>query len=835
MEENNKVGIPTNDEMSNIVQKILTIQKEEELTNLIDNDPFFSEYCDWEPVAGDNTNIRFIGNQKTTAVGTLTELLVNSIDSLLILGCIKSGKNPNEKGVPKNMKDASELYYGIPNGNIGKCFPKGRLESTGTWTRLSDNIKNIKDVPITELAGNINMIFLGSGSKNHNTIIVYDRGMGQSPQKFKDSFLYYQTNNKLNIPFVQGKYAMGATGVFSRCGLMKYVFILSTKHPDVCGPAEKNKWGFTIIRKNNNILTKLDFYEYLCIRGEEKRIFSFFSKLILNAISGDMYDNNKQTTLTCGIELGTYIKLFDFDIGVWGVKYMMDMFGLQLYDPVLPIRIDDGTVKKGKRQSWYLIGAETRFLMRRLIHPDYMEGIKIQFETKYGIKFDCRVLIFKNYAKDRSDKIRDFKLGNQFRQNPNICALLTYNGQTHATLNKRFLGSNFKYHYIKDKIFIIVDFKDVMENHPQYRMEYFKADREQLYKNEFTGEFKNTLRYTIESNPTLKKLNELYHQERIEKSKVDENFGDYLEKYLKKNPNLKVIFTEKARDFLKLKGKLKKQGKKLTTNINIRTEEPIVIEEEIVEMSENPQVLEWISKGSDNLMIKKVNTNYKTFLLQLITDVMDLDAIIIKSYKEPRRVKNEDGSITTTAKKKKWKKKPAKSLSKGVLTLTFFPTNKEKPEKEYVVTVKLLGKDGDVKVRKVAKIMFNVPIIKTIQKKDIEEVISYPDLIEIRDTDDKWKLDEWSEDKISKFGGREIYVNLSSKYIKNKEKKQGNIKNKEQLINDYRIYVYLFTLFYHWEQTTKVKTDVQDLDEEEALNLSLTTAIVTYLSLWEPK
>ncbi|KKM25385.1 hypothetical protein LCGC14_1595520, partial [marine sediment metagenome] len=64
-----------------------------------------------------------------------------------------------------------------------------------------------------------------------------------------------------------------------------------------------------------------------------------------------------------------------------------------------------------------------------------------------------------------------------------------------------------------------------------------------------------------------------------------------------------------------------------------KTEEPIVIEEETVEMSENPQVLAWISKRRDNLLIKKVNTNFKTFLLQLITDVMNLDIIIVKSYK----------------------------------------------------------------------------------------------------------------------------------------------------------------------------------------------------------
>ncbi|KKK73283.1 hypothetical protein LCGC14_2895370, partial [marine sediment metagenome] len=264
--------------------------------------------CLWEPIGGNKDNMRYIGNQKTNASGTLTELIINSIDSLLILGCIKSGKNPTELDAPKDMNDASELYYKIPNGDIYNCFPKEKTGLSGGWIRLSKNVKTQNNIPITKLAENINLIFLNSNhGKKRNTIIVYDKGTGQAPQDFKNTFLYHKTDNKLKIPFVQGKYGMGGTGVIPRCGLKKYVFILSCRHPDICKPSEKNKWGWTIIRKHEASKDeKMSYYEYLCTNTEDKEIFSFFSESIPNALSGNEYDYNKQTILTHEMRLGTY-------------------------------------------------------------------------------------------------------------------------------------------------------------------------------------------------------------------------------------------------------------------------------------------------------------------------------------------------------------------------------------------------------------------------------------------------------------------------------------------------------------------------------------------------
>lgn len=821
---------PDNSEIFKMVQHILSIHNENDLEYFIENNEFFKNYCDWEPVGGESGNIRYIGNQQTTAAGTLTEIVVNSIDALLMLECIKSGKDPTESGVPNSMNDAAELFFGISNGRIYNCFPNGT-------SKLSKSVKTLKGIPITELAGNIELLFLNSdGNNRHKTVIVYDRGTGQAPNDFKDTFLYYKSDNKLNIPFVQGKYGMGGTGIFSRCGLKNYVFILTSKHPDICNPSEINKWAFTIIRKHiGTKREKRDFYEYLCKKVTRKDIFSFTADRIPNALSGITSSKDGKKTKAAPINemrYGTYMKYYNFELGFTDVRDVEGMFDISLYNPVLPARIDDGTKFKDRGFSWYLIGGNTRFLTRKWINPSYEEGIDIEFTTKHGVKFTGKVLIFKNYI-ERGGHQTNFRIIDNLSINRSMCVLLTFNGQTHASLDRRFL-SQFKYPYIKDKILVVIDFRDIMENHRQLRTKFFTADRERLFENEYTKEFRKTLKSTLESDSILKKINDQYHEEKIEESKVDENFGDYLEEFLRNNEELKAIFQDKAEEFLKLKSNVIKPTKKRKAKLSVKKEEPLIIEEEEIERSEDPRILEWITKKvvGENEIEKKVKTNYKTFLLQLRTDAT-LGDIIIESHKG---IELEPGN--REFKEKIWTIDPSKSLSKSILTLTFYPTNKEKVGEKKQISIKLMGKDGNVKNEKIANILFDKPTIREEDTRDdeIEEKITYPNLIPITDNDPAWVRDNWDYDLITKKDGAEIYVNLSSKFLKKYEDKQKKVEHKDNIRDNYKLFTYFYTLFYYWELKEMKRlggTELNDTDED-LFNTSIKIATVSYLSLWKP-
>jgi hypothetical protein len=70
-----------------------------------------------------------------------------------------------------------------------------------------------------------------------------DNGEGQHPANFKSTFLSLSARNKSGIPFVQGKYNMGSSGVLAYCGTKWFKLIVSRRY-DAAGP-----WGWTLIRR----------------------------------------------------------------------------------------------------------------------------------------------------------------------------------------------------------------------------------------------------------------------------------------------------------------------------------------------------------------------------------------------------------------------------------------------------------------------------------------------------------------------------------------------------------------------------------------------------------
>ena len=69
-----------------------------------------------------------------------------------------------------------------------------------------------------------------------------------------DTFLSLSKSNKLRIPFVQGKFNMGGTGVFQFSGRNNLQLIVSKRDPEIAKFEQdetKDCWGFTIVRRED--------------------------------------------------------------------------------------------------------------------------------------------------------------------------------------------------------------------------------------------------------------------------------------------------------------------------------------------------------------------------------------------------------------------------------------------------------------------------------------------------------------------------------------------------------------------------------------------------------
>lgn len=143
---------------------------------------------------------------------------------------LRIGIKPESKDAPQSIKEALERFFKIHEGKLTNISAKER-------SNLAENI-----------------CFVATGQKTNPTYAIIDKGEGQTPAKLHDTILSIRKSNKLRIPFVQGKFNMGGTGVFRFCGETNIQLIISKRNPEIAlheGDPTKDYWGFTIVRRED--------------------------------------------------------------------------------------------------------------------------------------------------------------------------------------------------------------------------------------------------------------------------------------------------------------------------------------------------------------------------------------------------------------------------------------------------------------------------------------------------------------------------------------------------------------------------------------------------------
>src|SRR5229473_6527867 len=182
----------------------------------------------WTPLGGIENNFAAIGNQQSDPTGALVEKVINGIDAMLMAECFAHDIDPESPQAPQSKAEAVDSFFGVRGGRL---------------SNLSARQQQM-------LADNINVVAVGS--KREPSYLIIDRGEGQTPAKFPETFLSLMRSNKIRIPFVQGKFNSGGTGVLQFCGEKNYQLIVSRRRPDCpVDPSDEtgHLWGFTLVRR----------------------------------------------------------------------------------------------------------------------------------------------------------------------------------------------------------------------------------------------------------------------------------------------------------------------------------------------------------------------------------------------------------------------------------------------------------------------------------------------------------------------------------------------------------------------------------------------------------
>ena len=420
--------------------KLYNAKDEEDLLNIIDLYPTIFDDSNWKPLGGNFSNYGVVKNQQSSPIAALIEKVTNAIDAILTKECILSGIDPKSDNAPNSMDEAIQKFYPENNWDLS-TFRK-------------------------EQAENIQIIADGKGPRNQKSqyptsVVVYDNGEGQHPDKFEDTFLSLLRGNKNDIHFVQGKYNMGGSGAIVFCGKKRYQLIASKRYTN------DGNFGFTLVRehpKKESDQAKETWYEYLLIDG---KIPSFATSKL------DLGLNNRQ------FETGTVLKLYSYQFPKGYSGFAQDLnqsINEFLFQPALPIL----TVDTAERYPNNKVLENDLFGLKRRLAAEESEYLDESFSENFSddvfgkMKVSCYV--FKTKVKDYDLKRTKKIIQDRYFKN-SMAVMFSLNGQTHGHYTSEFITRSLKLNLLRSHLLIHVDCTEMKYN---FRKELFMASRDRL-------------------------------------------------------------------------------------------------------------------------------------------------------------------------------------------------------------------------------------------------------------------------------------------------------------------------------------------------------------------
>lgn len=473
--------------------KLVNAISEEEVTRTINESEILSDEKNWAIYGNLENNVGTFLSQQSSPVAALTEKIVNSVDAVLLAECRKRQINPDSVKAPHSMQEAVEQFFGIKDGDYTEVAKKRRRE----------------------IASNI--ILYADGDKKKPNIMIIDKGEGQNPKEFENTFLSLHKRNKIKIPFVQGKFNMGGTGALPFCGRLHYQLILSRRHPDFLTSSQKDYWGFTLVRyREGKGFEKSGVFEFCTDAHGHILMFEAKDLQILP-------DNGK-------LEFGTVIKLYEYRLNRPS-SILRDLYkdlNRSLYNPAIPFLIYEG------RDFSHEHGRDTPVLGNkwriRIDERDKVEQF-LNIEAVLGEFGLCNIEVV--VLKEDAPK--------ENITNQNEAIFFTVNGQTHATLGRSFLKSSTKVglDYLADSLGIFIELSNISSG---VRDHAFMGSRDRMRDDEIKKDVEEDLAEVLRKHDGLRKLNLIRREKAIANNPKDEEFiKKVLEKLVKTNTTLADI------------------------------------------------------------------------------------------------------------------------------------------------------------------------------------------------------------------------------------------------------------------------------------------------------
>ncbi len=404
----------------------------------------------WSPISFEN-NFSAIGNQQSDPTGALVEKVINSVDAVLMAECYGLGIDPESEDAPPSMAAAVEQFFGVRDGRLDNLTARQQQE----------------------LATHINLVAVGS--REHPCYLIIDDGEGQTPARFPDTFVSLMRSNKMRIPFVQGKFNSGGTGVLQFCGERNrnYQLIVSRRNPK-CPVDKKDKtaalWGFTLVRRllpTSESRRRSSMYVYLAPGGQVPS----FSADSIKVLPGKSSTNRAAPAYAEKLHYGTCIKLYNYRWKARSIittegRYELERF---LHWSCLPFRLTETRDYRAHYYSTTVIGGW-------LSATGSDDGDSKKLEPGFPAYADLSLPGVGNLPY----QIAVFTPEVQSRHVPHGIFFVV-NGQVHGQLPSDFVTRKLKFDYLRDSLLVSVDCTAMEVGVYE---DFFMSSRDRVRKNE---------------------------------------------------------------------------------------------------------------------------------------------------------------------------------------------------------------------------------------------------------------------------------------------------------------------------------------------------------------
>jgi hypothetical protein len=488
-----------NERIKLLCLRLIKAEIEDEVVTILKEFRYWEDRSSWIAYGNVQNNRSIVGNQQNSAIAALVEKIVNSIDAVLTCECYRANIEPTCSAAPLTMKQAVERFFRIREGYIQNLDAAER-------TRLAEKIRTV-----------------ACGTKENPAYVVIDDGEGQSPDQFPNTFLSLLRENKTRIPFVQGKFNMGGTGVLQFTGQHSFQLILSRRQPDIPpqdgSNPDRNTWGFTLTRRmppDENQPSST--YVYLAPGGS---ILSFSSESL------PLLPGNYPQAYAGAMSAGTYIKLWNYKLpGRLKTLATLDLryaFERYLQDPALPLRIQE------RRQGYRAHYFDTTVSGLYSIIADNPEDIEQGMDTGSQIvvpdvgTIGIRIVVIKELGESKKYPSGIF---------------FNVNGQLHGEIHADVASRRTKLEYIGDSLIVTVD----CTNLPQLvREDLFMNSRDRMRECDERFALENSLYEYLKEHPGLREINARRRQQRIS-SAGQKEVADVIKNLLRNDPTLAALF-----------------------------------------------------------------------------------------------------------------------------------------------------------------------------------------------------------------------------------------------------------------------------------------------------